>query len=46
MRVTDRIEVVNDKIVQLVLKEPFGLVLEALAKPSSMEPFFDIVDFR
>jgi peptide/nickel transport system substrate-binding protein len=28
-------EVVNDKTFQLVLKDPFGLVLEALAKPSS-----------
>jgi peptide/nickel transport system substrate-binding protein len=39
MRATDRMEVVNDKTFQLVLKEPFGLVLEALAKPSSNVPF-------
>ena len=35
MRATDRLEVVNDKTFHLVLKELFGLVLEALAKPSS-----------
>ncbi len=30
---------VNDKTFQLVLKEPFGLVLESLGKPSSNVPF-------
>jgi peptide/nickel transport system substrate-binding protein len=39
MRVTDSLQEVNDKTFQLVLKEPFGLVLEALAKPSSNVPF-------
>ena len=39
MRVTDSMQEVNDKTFQLLLKEPFGLVLEALAKPSSNVPF-------
>jgi len=39
MRVTDSLQEVNDKTFQLLLKEPFGLVLEALAKPSSNVPF-------
>jgi peptide/nickel transport system substrate-binding protein len=39
MRVTDSLQEVNDKTFQLVFKEPFGLVLEALAKPSSNVPF-------
>lgn len=33
------LEVVNDQTFKLVLKEPFGLVLEALGKPSSNVPF-------
>jgi peptide/nickel transport system substrate-binding protein len=39
MRVTDSLQEVNDKTFQLLLKEPFGLVVEALAKPSSNVPF-------
>ena len=39
MRVTDSLQEVNDKTLQLFLKEPFELVLEALAKPSSNVPF-------
>jgi peptide/nickel transport system substrate-binding protein len=39
MQATDRLEEVNDKTFRLVLKEPFSLVLEALAKPSSNVPF-------
>lgn len=30
---------VNDKTFQLVLKEPYGLVIDSLAKPSSNVPF-------
>src|ERR1051325_6242886 len=30
---------VDDKTFQLVLKEPFGLVLDAIGKPSSNVPF-------
>ncbi|PJI41942.1 ABC transporter substrate-binding protein [Ferrovibrio sp.] len=30
---------VNDKTFQLVLKEPYGLVLDSLGKPSSQVPF-------
>jgi peptide/nickel transport system substrate-binding protein len=36
---TDKLQVVDARIFRLVLKEPFGLVLEALAKPSSNVPF-------
>jgi peptide/nickel transport system substrate-binding protein len=39
MKVTDHLEGVNEKTFRLVLKEPFGLVLDALAKPSSNVPF-------
>ncbi|OJU40740.1 MAG: ABC transporter substrate-binding protein [Alphaproteobacteria bacterium 65-37] len=36
---TGDIKVVDAKTFQIVLKEPFGMVLEALAKPSSLVPF-------
>lgn len=36
---TGQLEVVNDKTFKLTLKEPFGLVLESLAKVSSNVPF-------
>jgi len=36
---TDVIDVVDRKTFRLKLKEPFGLVLEALGKPSSNVPF-------
>ncbi len=36
---TKEFKVVDDKTFQLILKEPFGLVLMALAKPSSNVPF-------
>jgi peptide/nickel transport system substrate-binding protein len=39
MAVTERLEAGGAKTFHLVLKEPFGLVLEALAKPSSNVPF-------
>jgi ABC-type transport system substrate-binding protein len=39
MQATESLEVINDKSFRLVLKGPFGLVLEALAKPSSNVPF-------
>ncbi len=39
LRVTESLQEVNDTTFQLQLKEPFGLVLEALAKPSSNVPF-------
>jgi peptide/nickel transport system substrate-binding protein len=39
MQATERLEEVDGKTFRLVLKEPFGLVLEALAKPSSNVPF-------
>jgi peptide/nickel transport system substrate-binding protein len=39
MTATDHQEAVNDTTFRLVLKEPFGLVLDALAKPSSNVPF-------
>lgn len=39
MSSTARLEAVDAKTFQLELKEPFGLVLEALAKPSSNVPF-------
>jgi peptide/nickel transport system substrate-binding protein len=39
MQATESLEVINDKSFRLALKEPFGLVLEALAKPSSNVPF-------
>lgn len=35
----DRYEAVDAKTFQIVLKQPFGLVLEALGKPSSNVPF-------
>lgn len=38
-KATDRYETPDAKTVTLVLKEPFGLVLEALGKPSSNVPF-------
>jgi peptide/nickel transport system substrate-binding protein len=39
MRVVDKMEAVDAKNFRLVLKEPYGLVLEALGKPSSNVPF-------
>ena len=39
MEFTRELKVVDDKTFQLILKEPFGLVLMALAKPSSNVPF-------
>jgi peptide/nickel transport system substrate-binding protein len=38
-KATDRLEAVDEKTFRFVLKEPFGLVLDALAKPSSNVPF-------
>ncbi|MCI0525861.1 MAG: ABC transporter substrate-binding protein, partial [Nitrospira sp.] len=38
MKFTARLEVVDAKTFRLELKEPFGLVLDALAKPSSNVP--------
>jgi peptide/nickel transport system substrate-binding protein len=39
MKSTARLEAIDDKTFRLELKEPFGLVLDALAKPSSNVPF-------
>ncbi|MBI5446746.1 MAG: ABC transporter substrate-binding protein [Deltaproteobacteria bacterium] len=39
MAATDSVAVVNDKTFTLTLKEPYGLVLESLGKPSSNVPF-------
>lgn len=39
MSFTKEIKAVNDKTFQLVLKEPYGLVLDSLGKPSSNVPF-------
>jgi peptide/nickel transport system substrate-binding protein len=39
MRATAHLEAVDDKTLRLDLKEPFGLVLDTLAKPSSHVPF-------
>lgn len=39
MKATARLEAIDTKTFRLELKEPFGLVLEALAKPSSNVPF-------
>ena len=39
MEFTKELQVVDDKTFKLILKEPFGLVLMALAKPSSNVPF-------
>ena len=39
MASTGDLKVIDAKTFQLVLKEPFGLVLEALGKPSSTVPF-------
>src|SRR5689334_17631305 len=36
---TGELKAIDDKSFRLVLKEPFGLVLEALGKPSSNVPF-------
>ncbi|WP_431282666.1 ABC transporter substrate-binding protein [Humitalea sp. 24SJ18S-53] len=38
MRATASIDVVDPKTFRLMLREPFGLVLEALAKPGAMVP--------
>ncbi|MCW5748733.1 MAG: ABC transporter substrate-binding protein, partial [Alphaproteobacteria bacterium] len=39
MGVTKELKVVDAKTFQLVLKEPYGLVLQSLGKPSSNVPF-------
>lgn len=39
MSYTKELTAVNDKTFQLVLKEPYGLVLDSLGKPSSNVPF-------
>ena len=39
MDFTRELKVVDDKTFQLILKEPYGLVLMSLAKPSSNVPF-------
>lgn len=39
MQATARLEVVDDKTFELALKQPFGLVLESLAKMTSNVPF-------
>lgn len=39
MKFTENLEAVDAKSFRLTLKEPFGLVLDALAKPSSNVPF-------
>ena len=39
MEFTDSLDAVDDKTFRLTLKKPFGLVLDALAKPSSNVPF-------
>jgi peptide/nickel transport system substrate-binding protein len=39
MDFTKELVAVNDKTFKLVLKEPYGLVLESLGKPSSNVPF-------
>ncbi|HWP46979.1 MAG TPA: ABC transporter substrate-binding protein [Candidatus Limnocylindrales bacterium] len=39
MDFTARLEAIDEKTFRLVLKEPFNLVLEALAKPSGSVPF-------
>src|SRR5690242_11095278 len=39
MGVTQDLKVVDAKTFQLVLKEPYGLVLQSLGKPSSNVPF-------
>jgi peptide/nickel transport system substrate-binding protein len=39
MAVTDKLEVVDDKTFKLILKEPYGLVLQSLAKITSNVPF-------
>src|ERR1700724_2811877 len=36
---TTRIEASDEKTITLKLKEPYGLVLESIAKPSSLVPF-------
>jgi peptide/nickel transport system substrate-binding protein len=39
MQFTDSMEAADAKTIALKLKEPYGLVLESLAKPSSLVPF-------
>jgi peptide/nickel transport system substrate-binding protein len=39
MEFTKELKVVDDKTFQLILKEPYGLVLMSLGKPSSYVPF-------
>ncbi len=39
MRELASLDVVNDRTFRLTLKEPFGLVIDALGKPSSNVPF-------
>lgn len=39
MSTTKEMVAVNDKTFQIILKEPYGLVIDSLAKPSSNVPF-------
>ena len=39
MDFTDTIEATDDRTITLKLKEPYGLVLESIGKPSSIVPF-------
>jgi peptide/nickel transport system substrate-binding protein len=39
MRFVDKMEAVDQKTFRIALKEPYGLVLESLGKPSSNVPF-------
>ncbi|MBM6583177.1 ABC transporter substrate-binding protein [Microvirga sp. BT689] len=39
MATTEKMDALNDKSFQIILKKPFPLVLEALAKPSAYTPF-------
>src|SRR3546814_539676 len=39
MSTTKDMVAVNDKTFQIILKEPYGLVIDSLAKPSSNVPF-------
>jgi peptide/nickel transport system substrate-binding protein len=39
MNLVDRMEAVDDKTFEIVLKEPYALVIESLAKPTSNVPF-------
>ena len=39
MEATDKLEIINDKAFKLTLKDPFGMVLQSLAKITSNVPF-------